>query len=265
MASKRELEELKRFCILLAEGSGTILREYFRSGVAVETKADRTPVTAADLKAEEYLRSAIMREYPGHGILGEEFGTVNEGARYRWVLDPIDGTKSFICGVPLFGTLIALLEEGVPLLGVIHHPVLGELLIGDNESCLLNGRAVRCRQCRDIGDAVLLTTDPRDVPVYQKEARFDELVRRVKVYRTWGDCYGYSLVAAGFADIMVDPVMSPWDSLALIPVIRGAGGIITDFGGDDPVRNSSSIIAASEGLHGTVLEILGGDSARDRS
>jgi histidinol phosphatase-like enzyme (inositol monophosphatase family) len=262
MASKRELDELKKFCARLAEGSGKIIRDYFRSGIAVETKADSTPVTAADLKAEEYLRSAIMKEYPDHGILGEEFGTVNEGARYRWVLDPIDGTKSFVCGVPLFGTLIALLEDGEPVLGAIHNPVLGELLVGDNETCTSNGIQVSCRECASVEEAVLLTTDHRDVAKYQEWADFDSLVRRVRIYRTWGDCYGYSLVASGYADIMADPAMSPWDSLALIPVIRGAGGIITDFGGGDPVKNPGSVIAASRKVHGRVMEILRGKSPR---
>ncbi len=253
---KQERDEIKKFCAHLARESGQIIREYFRTGVTVDRKADSSPVTIADLKTEEFLREAIMKEFPDHGILGEEFGSVNEEARYRWILDPIDGTKSFICGVPLFGTLIALLEEGEPVVGAIHIPVAGDLMIGDNVSCELNGAPVRCREIGSVDSAVLLATDHRDASLFQKEARFEDLVKRVRIYRTWGDCYGYYLLAAGYADIMADPVMSTWDTMALIPVIRGAGGVITDFRGGDPVKNPKSVVAAGPDIHGTVMHIL---------
>jgi len=205
--------------------------------------------------AEEIMRELIIKEFPEHGILGEEFGIHNEGAEYQWVLDPIDGTKSFICGALSFGTLIALTKNSEPILGVINQPVLNEFLMGDNQSTLLNGKKVTVRQCNNISDAVLLTTDQKNIEEFQNREKFNKLVDAAKLYRMWGDCYGYYLFATGFADIMIDAIMSPWDSMALIPVIKGAGGIITDYQGGNPVTGNS-IIAASAGIHSDVIKLL---------
>lgn len=246
------MRELRQFIEMLATESGEIIRGYFRSEMSVELKSDASPVTVADKKAEEKLRDLIMRTFPEHGIVGEEFGAHNEGAPYQWILDPIDGTKSFICGMVTFGSLIGLLKDGKPILGAIHQPVTRELMIGDNEQTELNGSAVRMRPCRDIREAVCLTTDHLSVEKYKKMAPFEKLIREVLMYRTWGDCYGYMLLAAGFADIMIDPKMSIWDTAALVPVIHGAGGVITDFEGRDPVKGDS-VIAASVELHEQVL------------
>lgn len=249
------MKELKEFARLLADKSGEIIKSYFRTNVLIDTKSDFSPVTIADKKAEETMRELIMKEFPEHGILGEEFGSHNEGAEYQWILDPIDGTKSFICGTVTFGTLIALMKNGQPVLGVINQPVLNEFLIGDNDTALLNGQSVRCRDCADLSSAVLLTTDHLNIEKYQNAQKFDKLMHEVKLYRNWGDCYGYYLVATGFADIMMDPVMSVWDTMALIPVIRGAGGVITDYHGSDAVKGSS-VIAAAKGIHSQVIDIL---------
>lgn len=249
------MKDFKEFAKLLSEESGRIIKGYFRTDVSIDTKSDLSPVTVADKKAEEAMRELIMKEFPDHGILGEEFGLHNEGAEYQWILDPIDGTKSFICGTVTFGTLIALLKNGEPVLGVINQPVLNEFLIGDNDSAMLNGTKVKCRECESLSSAVLLTTDHLNIAKYQDAGKFDQLMNQVKLYRNWGDCYGYYLVATGFADIMIDPVMSVWDSMALIPVIRGAGGIITDYYGGDAVKGSS-IIAASKDIHPLVTGIL---------
>lgn len=249
------MKEFEKFARLLADESGRIIKSYFRTYINIETKTDESPVTIADKKAEDKMREMIMREFPDHGILGEEFGIHNENAEYRWVLDPIDGTKSFICGTVTFGTLIALLKNGEPVLGVINQPVLEQFLIGDNNSARLNDTEVKVRECSSLDQSVLLTTDHLNMAKYQDAVRFDELIRSVKLYRNWGDCYGYYLVATGFADIMIDPVMSPWDSLALIPVIKGAGGIITDYHGGDPVKGNSIIAAAPE-LHRKVIDFL---------
>lgn len=250
-----ELNEFKKFTKLLAEESGKIIKSYFRTGVAVESKSDESPVTIADKKGEEIMRSLIEKHYPEHGILGEEFGEVNSEAEYKWILDPIDGTKSFVCGALSFGTLIALLHKGTPVLGVINQPVLGEYLIGDNYTAELNGVPTKVRECDGLFDAVLLTTDHLNIGKYRNADNFDKLIKKVKLYRNWGDCYGYYLLATGYADVMIDPVMSVWDSMALIPVIRGAGGIITDYNGEDPVKGNS-IVAASEGIHSKVIEEL---------
>lgn len=249
------LTEFKEFSQHLAKISGKIILEHFRTKINVENKADNSPVTIADKKAEETMREEIIKEFPDHGILGEEFGKHNENAEYKWVLDPIDGTKSFVCGAVTFGTLIALLKNEQPILGVFNQPILNEYLIGDNNVSELNGSKVQVRDCNKLSEAVLLTTDHLNIGKYQDQKKFDELIKKVKLYRMWGDCYGYYLLATGFADVMIDPVMSPWDSLALIPVIKGAGGIITDYHGNDPVKGNS-IIAAGSGIHSQIISSL---------
>lgn len=250
-----ELKELKLFAEELAMLSGKLIKQYWRTDVKIENKADESPVTIADKKAEELMRELIMKRYPEHGILGEEFGEHNSESEYKWILDPIDGTKSFICGTVTFGTLIALVKNNEPILGVIHQPILNEFLIGDNDSALLNGKAVNVRKCDDLSQAILLGTDYLHIEKYQSKAGFDNLMRKVKYYRMWGDCYGYYLVATGFADIMIDPIMNPWDSLAVIPVIRGAGGKVTDYKGGDAVTGTSMVATAGK-IHDDVIRIL---------
>lgn len=250
-----EINNYKEFSIYLASESEKIINSYFRTTISIDTKSDLSPVTIADKKAEELMRELIMKEFPSHGILGEEFGEVNPAAEYKWILDPIDGTKSFICGTPLFGTLIALTYNGNPILGVINLPVIKNLLIGDNTDTLLNGQKVLVRECKNIEDALLLTTDHRDIYSYRDGVKFARLMNKVKLYRNWGDCYGYYLVATGFADIMIDPIMSVWDTMALIPIIKGANGIITDYYGSDPLTGNS-IIACAQDIHSDVLKYL---------
>lgn len=251
----KELNELKKFCKVLSDESGKIIRNYFRNDVVIETKSDESPVTIADKKAEERMRELIKQEFPEHGIIGEEFGITNENAEYKWILDPIDGTKSFITGTVTFGTLIGLTKNDYPILGVINQPILNEFLIGDNETAELNGRQVKVRKCESLENATLLTTDHLNIEKFQKISAFESLIRKVKLYRQWGDCYGYYLVATGYADIMIDPIMSVWDSMALIPVIKGTGGAITDYQGNDAITGNS-IIAASKGIHSLVIKEL---------
>ena len=239
----------------LTQASGEILKKYFRSSIDIESKKDKSPVTIADRETEQLLRKMIMERFPDHGILGEEFGEHNPDAEYKWILDPIDGTVSFICGALSWGTLIGLLKNDEPILGVFHQPILNELLIGDNSKTILNGKSVKKRECQNISDAVLLTTDHFNIEKYQNINRFYSLSEKVKFYRMWGDCYGYYLLATGFADIMIDPIMSPWDALPIIPIIKGAGGVITDYQGKDAVTGKS-IIAAGKNVHSQVIEIL---------
>ncbi len=254
----QELNELRHFCKWLADESGKIIKHYWRTGITVENKPDQSPVTIADKKAEEFMREAIMKKFPNHGILGEEFGEHNPNAGYKWVLDPIDGTKSFICGTVTFGTLIALLKNGEPILGVINQPILNEFLIGDNHATELNGKQVHVKECNNLSEAVLLTTDQLNIEKYHSIKNFNELIHKVKLYRQWGDCYGYYLVATGYADIMIDPIMNPWDLFALIPIIRGAGGTITDYHGNDPMKGNS-IVATGGKIHNEVIELLKDD------
>ncbi|MEM7204571.1 MAG: histidinol-phosphatase [Planctomycetota bacterium] len=250
--------EHRQFVHTLAEASGAVIRPYYAApDLAVESKSDATIVTRADRDAEACMRELITRHFPGHGILGEEYGKENADAEFVWVLDPIDGTLSFAHGSPLFGTLIGLLHQGQPVLGAIHQPVLGQLCVGDGVATTRDGRPVRVRATAALADAVLCTTDLGSVDEYQDLARFDGLRRQVKLFRTWGDCYGYLLLASGFIDAMVDPIVNPWDVLPLIPVVRGAGGVITTWDGGDPVEGASCV-AAAPGVHAPVLAALAG-------
>ena len=250
------LDPYRAFMIELAQKSGEFIRPFFgRSDLQVDLKSDQSPVTVADTGAEELMRGMINRKFPGHGILGEERGNERPDAEFVWVLDPIDGTKSFTAAVPLFGTLIALLHEGQPLLGCIHQPILGQLLVGDNRLTTLNGGPVTTRAARRIDGATLLTSDP--VMIARPENRgFAALMARARLARTWGDCYGHLLVATGRADVIFDPIMNLWDIAALVPVIRGAGGVITDRGGGPAYPATSTVSAANADVHRQVIEAL---------
>ena len=250
--------ELRGFLERLAAASGEVIRTWYAAAdLDVELKGDRSPVTRADREGEAVMRELIARHYPQHGVVGEEYGTENGDAEFVWVLDPIDGTISFASGCPLFGTLIGLLHHGEPVLGAIHQPVLGQLCVGDNAVTTLNGRAVRLRPCERLDDAILLATDLRNIERHQSLERFEALRQRTRLFRTWGDCYGYLLLAGGGADVMLDPIMNPWDLLPLIPVIRGAGGVITTWTGGD-ATSGASCVAANETLHPQVVELLNG-------
>ena len=252
-----DLSPYRSFITELARESGDFIRPLFRQpGVAVETKSDESPVTIADRGAEERMRARIAQRFPNHGIIGEEFGSERPHAEFVWVLDPVDGTKSFISGVPLWGTLIALLHEGQPVLGCIHQPVLNQLMLGDGRETTLNGTPVRCRATTRIEDSTLLTSDPLNPGKYQKGSGYDALQARAKLVRTWGDCYGYFLVASGWADICLDPIMNPWDIAALVPIIQGSGGTISDWQGGAAYPAESTVAAATAELHASVLATL---------
>ena len=249
------MDEMIEFCKELAEASGEIIHSYFRTDVDIDIKDDTTPVTIADRKAEERMRQMIQLRYPDHGIIGEEFDDINPDAEYQWALDPIDGTKTFLTGTYLFGTLIALLREGRPILGAINNPIVDQFLVGNGEQTWLNGKLVRVRSCKYIEDATLLTTSPLTIYKYHNKSTFDGLVRRVNLYRTWGDCHGYYLVATGYADIMIDGAMHFWDVAALVPIIEGAGGVISDYFGGDPLSGKGAIATAGD-IHEEVINLL---------
>jgi histidinol phosphatase-like enzyme (inositol monophosphatase family) len=253
-----DLAPYEAFIRTLAEESGKIIRPYFANpDLTIELKADETVVTVADREAELRMRELIEKTYPDHGIIGEEFEEKMTGSEFSWILDPIDGTISFAGDCPLFGTLIALLHNGQPILGAINNPVTEQLCIGDGKTTTLNGRPVRVRDTTDLSKATLLTTDIKNIAEYQDRSRFDRLLDQVALFRGWGDCYGYLLLASGKADIMIDPIMNAWDLLPVIPVIRGAGGVVTAWDGGDPVT-ASACVAAGPHVHGRVLEILNG-------
>lgn len=244
----------------LADVSARAIVPWFaRRTLPVEFKADQSPVTVADRDAEEALRACVARRHPGHGVIGEEFGNDRPDAEFVWVFDPIDGTKAFATACPLFGTLIGLLHAGRPVLGAIHQPVLRQLIVGDNTTTRLNGEPVRCRTTADLREATLLTSDVHNPERCGFGPAHDALAREVRLYRTWGDCYGYLLLASGWADIVTDPVMNPWDILPLVPVVRGAGAVITDWRGGDAGRlGADSCVAAVPALHAAVLARLNG-------
>jgi histidinol phosphatase-like enzyme (inositol monophosphatase family) len=242
------------FLETLARTAGEVILPYFQQpDLRVEFKSDDTPVTVADRRAEEVMRSLIEKQYPQHGIVGEEWGNTHPDAEFVWVLDPIDGTKSFVAGVPLFGVLIGLLHEGKPMAGCIYQPVLNEMCLGDGTQTTLNGRPVRVRKGVPLERALVLCTDVASVAQAQDITRFEHLRKQAGLFRTWGDCYGYLMLAAGRADVMLDPIMNPWDLLPVIPVIEGAGGVITGWDGGSA---KDSAIAAGSELHPEVVRLL---------
>lgn len=253
-----KLDPFKAFIRELASASSEAILPYFGNAqFGLEIKSDDSPVTLANRTAELAMRHLIEKRFPDHGIIGEEYGTEREDAEFVWVLDPVDGTKSFITAVPLFTTLIGLLHQGRPVLGCIHQPVLRQLMVGDGHETVLNERPVRIRPIDGLAQATLLTSDPLFPAKYQNGMGFDSLCRSARLYRTFGDGYGYLLVASGWADIMVDPIMKPWDLLPLVPCITGAGGQITDWQGNDATLPSAeSAVASSPTLHRQVIRLL---------
>ena len=251
----------------LARVAGDVAQRHFaenvRARIAVETKPDGSPVTVADREAERAARDWIARRFPDDGVLGEELGESNPGARRRWILDPIDGTKSFVRGVPLWGTLVALAEGERILAGAAYDPPVGELVVAaPGEGCWWNGARCRVSAIADLSQATLLTTDDRFPKHSGRKARFDELARRVATSRSWGDAYGYLLVATGRAEIMVDNEMNPWDAAAVLPIIREAGGVFTDWRGR-PTAFGGSAIGTNAALADAARDILTPVRARD--
>ena len=249
----------------LATLAGNEANRYFRTGIAVETKGDGSPVTAADRAAETVAREWIRSRFPDDGILGEEFGLEKADAPRRWVLDPIDGTKSFISGVPLWGTLVAVVEGETVLAGAVYAPPTQEMVAAaPGQGAWFNGTRTYVSSTAELGNATLLTTDARFPGRPQRQARWETLSRASRIVRTWGDCYGYLLLATGRADIMVDDQMNPWDAAAVQVVIEEAGGRFTDFRGRSTAFGGDSI-ATNGALSTIVRDILcpGGDPGLD--
>ncbi len=240
----------------LATLAGNEANRFFRTSVAVEIKGDGSPVTAADRAAETVARDWIRARFPSDGILGEEFGVERPDARRRWLLDPIDGTKSFITGVPLWGTLVAVVEDETVLAGAVYAPPTAELVVAAaGEGAWYNGSRTYVSKTASLSEATLLTTDDRfpDRPV--RQARWNALANDCRIARTWGDCYGYLLIATGRADIMVDDLMNPWDAAAVQVVVEEAGGRFTDFRGQ-PTSFGGDSIATNAALDRAVRDIL---------
>jgi inositol-phosphate phosphatase/L-galactose 1-phosphate phosphatase/histidinol-phosphatase len=255
-----DLDSFLTFAHRFADAAGEVIRPYFRRPLAIRDKADLSPVTAADREAEEVMRALIERHFPEHGILGEEFGSVREDAEFVWVLDPIDGTKSFISGVPLFGTLIALTRAGRPILGVIDQPISRERWAGaSGRPTTLNGASIRSRACPMLAAATLFATTP-DMFRGQDAASFARVSADVKLTRFGADCYAYGLLAAGFVDLVLEASLKPYDFCAMVPVVEGAGGVATDWQGDrlHLASDGRILVAGDRRAHDAALALLGG-------
>lgn len=240
----------------LADAGGEIARKYFRQPFEIISKADESPVTVADRTIEERIRALIEKARPEDGIYGEEFGIKESQNGLTWVIDPIDGTKSFVIGRPTFGTLIALCKDDVPVLGIIDQPISNERWVGAEGKTTFNGKAVRTRPCPDLKSACVASTTPamfsKTGPVYE------QIEPKVKMMAWGGDCYMYGLLASGYMDACIEASLSPYDFCALVPVVEGAGGIITDWSGNDlTIKSDGRILAAGNTTtHAALLSLL---------
>jgi myo-inositol-1(or 4)-monophosphatase len=260
--------ELLKIALKTAELAEENILKFYQNDVGVEWKADKTPVTIADKGTEELARKFWAKETPGFGVIGEEFGIESPDAEYQWVIDPIDGTKSFIHGVPLFGTLIALYHKNVPIASVIRLPAMKSAVWAVNGGgAFLDGREVRASKVSQLNDALVLSGTVNTMEDKGFGEGFTKLRRSARLHRGWGDCYGYYLVAAGRAEIMVDPVVSLWDIAPFPLLMKEAGGKFSTIDGKTelfdangkptaPIYEGFTSIATNGLLHGAVLEML---------
>ncbi len=254
--------DFSQFVDELATLSGSAILPFFRTNLAAQDKnagGAFDPVTEADKAAEAAMRHLIKRTFPAHGIVGEEYGSENGDAEYVWVLDPIDGTKSFICGLPMWGTLIGLTRNGIPCHGMMHQPFTGERFSGDGKRAIWRGatgkRSLRTRDCSGLSEATLMTTSPLLMSEENRE-RFRRVEGQARLSRYGGDCYSYCMLAAGFVDVVVETNLKPYDIVAIIPIIEGAGGIVTTWDGK-PAQDGGSVVASgSRAVHEATLALL---------
>lgn len=250
--------DLAAFAASLADAARGVIRRYHNFGVNIEAKADESPVTIADREAERVMRALIEERFPEHGIAGEEFGKVRADAEFVWSLDPIDGTKAFISGSPRFGTLIGLVENGSPVLGVIDMPVLDERWIGGaGYMTRMNGAPVSVRPCANISDAIMVATAP-SMFYGGAEEIYKRLEEATRYQLFGGDCHNFATLCGGHVDLCVEAGLQDYDFLALVPVIEAAGGIITDWKGNRPSPGSTDrvVAAGDKRVHEAALELL---------
>jgi histidinol phosphatase-like enzyme (inositol monophosphatase family) len=244
----------------VAKLAGDFAMSHYGKSLAVDIKKDGSPVTAADRGAEQRARAWIEKHFPDDGILGEEFGDVRPEARRRWILDPIDGTKSFVRQVPLWGTLVAVAEGEKVLAGCAYFPAIAEVVAAAaGEGCHWNGVRCRVSSTTSIAESTVLVTDDRFAERPDRGAAWNELASKASVARTWGDCYGYLLLATGRAEVMLDDIVAPWDAAALYPIVTEAGGAFMDWRGRDTAFGGD-VIATNAALAKPVRDILVRDS-----
>lgn len=252
------LTDLAGFAASLNQLSRPIAHQWFRQAPSIEVKEDASPVTIADQSIEAKLREAISAAYPDHGIIGEEHGTAAADADFTWVIDPIDGTRAFSTGNPLFGTLIALLYEGRPVVGIVDLPALDQQWVGiENQPTRLNGAVVKTHDCRLLADARLTTTS--GVDLYEDLTKFERLRKNARVVGYGGDCANYAHLASGWCDLVAESHLKIYDIMATIPVIKGAGGVVTQWDGSEILRDSydgTALASATPALHDDVLKNL---------
>lgn len=252
MAYERELE----VAIAAVQEAGRLTLDYFRGDLTVERKADDSPVTIADRRAEEQLRATLAQVFPDDGLLGEEFGELQGTSGRRWIIDPIDGTQSFIRGVPLYGVLLGLEDRGRCVVGAVAFPPLGETYwAAHGAGAYLNGSRIQVSSVARLADATVLTSDAKPEHYGDFYPGYERLLRRAARHRGWGDCYGYALVARGAADVMVDPKLNPWDIAAILPLLEEAGGVFFDWSGGVRIDGGSGI-GTTPALRDEVLATL---------
>ena len=256
-ADHTELKALLDFAVEIAREAGAITYRHFRGSFEAERKSDNSFVTIADREAEEYLRLRIADSFPDDSVLGEEGGEKSGKSKHRWIIDPVDGTYSFVHRVPLYGVMIGLELAGEPILGVVNLPALGHLVYAANGlGCFLDGVPAHVSTTSSLDQALLLCTDFGVCEQYGFGKAAEALQQKVHARRTWGDVYGYVLVATGRADVMLDPVMNIWDCAALLPILEEAGGTFTDWRGNRTI-NGGNAIATNGQLFQDVMKIIG--------
>lgn len=254
--SAETLPALLDFAQAIAWEAGRLTLAYYANGTLAEYKEDDTPVTVADRQAEKHIRGRIEKAYPHHAILGEEYGDSGTKASHRWIIDPIDGTKSFISGVPLYGVLIGLEIEGVSQVGAMYFPALDILVAGANGlGCSWNGRACRVSEKADLSRAIIAHADTASFAKFGKGQRWSRLQNAVYYNAGWCDAYGYALVAGGRIDLMLDPAMNIWDAAPLLPILREAGGYFGDWRGQERIDGNEGLATNRHLLPG-VLDLL---------
>jgi len=249
-----DLNMIHQSAIEIAKMGGDHTLTYFQKEFKIERKDDTSPVTIADRETESLMRKEIQSRFPDHGILGEEHGKHNPDSPLQWILDPIDGTKSFIHGVPFYTTLIGVLYKGKPICGVIYAPALDELCeAAEGKGTRLNGESCSVRDCQSLDKATFISTDVTTAKEFNLDEPLQKLLQKTRMHRTWGDAYGHMMVATGRADIMFDPVLNIWDAAPLLTIMREAGGIFCDINGEETIETGNGI-SCSRGLISDVLE-----------
>lgn len=265
--------DFEPFIHRLAAASGSAILPFFRTALRAQDKSgggDFDPVTEADRAAELVIRNMIDEAFPAHGIVGEEFSDVRLDADYVWVIDPIDGTKSFISGLPVWGTLIGLLHRGRACYGMMHQPFTGEIFVGDGQASHWTGtraaggvpeqRRLYTRPCASLADATLMTTSPALITPPDRREAYDRVEGAARLVRYGADCYAYCMVAAGLVDLVVEAGLKPYDIVALIPIVEGAGGVVTTWDGGDPTKGGAIIAAGDRRVHEAALVALAANS-----